>query len=62
MKNYTDLSDYDKQLLLKKYYIKENKSFQDIAEMCKTYPNKIRRDAKKLGIKRRNKSEAQKNA
>jgi len=62
MKNYTDLSDYDKQLLLKKYYIKENKSFQDIAEMCKTYPNKIRRDAKKLGIKSRNKSEAQKNA
>ncbi len=62
MKNYTDLSDYDKQVILKKYYIKENKSFQDIADMYSTYPNKIRRDAKKLGIKSRNKSEAQKNA
>ena len=62
MKNYTSLSDYDKQTILKKYYIKENKSFQDIAEMYNTYPNKIRRDAKKLGIKSRTKSEAQKNA
>jgi len=62
MKNYSDLSDAEKHSLLNKYYIKENKSFQQIASMYHTYANKIRRDAMKFGIKSRNKSEAQKNA
>lgn len=62
MKNYNDLSDAEKHSLLNKYYIQENKSFQQIAHIYHTYPNKIRRDAIKFGIKSRNKSEAQKNA
>ena len=62
MKNYNEYTDSEKQCLLEKYYIEENKSLQDIAQMYNTYPNKIRRDAKKLNIALRTKSEAQKNA
>lgn len=60
MQNYNQCSDSEKNSLLHKYYIEENKSFQEIADMYDTYPNRIRRDAKKLGIKIRSKSEAQK--
>lgn len=60
MQNYNHYSDSEKANLLHKYYVEENKSFQEIAEMYNTYANKVRRDAKKAGIKIRTKSEAQK--
>jgi very-short-patch-repair endonuclease len=59
---YNQLGDEEKKKLIKKLYIDENKSFADIAEACGTYANKIRRDAIRLKINIRNKSEAQKNA
>ena len=62
MKNYNNLCDAEKIDVLQKHYINENKSFQDIANLYDTYPNRVRRDAKKFGIKVRTKSEAQKNA
>lgn len=62
MQKYKDLNDSDKYDLINKMYNIENKSFIDIAKIYETYPNKIRRDAIKLGIKIRDKSEAQKNA
>jgi very-short-patch-repair endonuclease len=62
MQNYNQLSDNEKLSILQKSYIQENKSFQEIADEYNTYPNKVRRDAKKFGIKSRTKSEAQKNA
>lgn len=62
MQNYKDYSQDEKKEILHKHYIIENKSLQDIAEMYGTYPNKIRRDAKKFDISLRSKSEAQKNA
>lgn len=61
-KTYESLSDGDKKKIIHQMYHKENKSFQQIAETLGTYANKIRRDAKKLEIKIRDKSEAQKNA
>jgi very-short-patch-repair endonuclease len=45
---------------LKRLYLEENKSFQEIAEEYNTYPNRVRRDAIKIGISIRSKSEAQK--
>lgn len=60
--NYDEMSQYQKQTLLEKLYVKDKQSFQDIAISYNTYANKIRRDAKKFGIHIRTKSEAQKNA
>jgi very-short-patch-repair endonuclease len=62
MKNYNKLSDKEKKELLKKEYESNHKSFKDIAELCGTYANKVRRDAIKFKINIRNKSEAQANA
>jgi very-short-patch-repair endonuclease len=62
MKNYANLSDNDKLKILKDLYVVKKKSFADIAEEYGTYANKIRRDAKRLNINIRDKSEAQKNA
>jgi len=45
---------------LKRLYLEEHKSFQEIAEKYNTYPNRVRRDAIKIGIPIRSKSEAQK--
>jgi very-short-patch-repair endonuclease len=59
---YSDLNDIEKTNILTDLYTKQNKSFADIAEMYGTYANKIRRDAKRLSINIRTKSEAQKNA
>ena len=42
------------------HYYQEKKSWKEIAEELGTYPNKVRRDAEKLGIKSRTKSQAQK--
>jgi very-short-patch-repair endonuclease len=61
-KNYENYSDIDKKQILNTLYVKEKKSFSDIAELLHTYSNKIRRDAIKYKIPIRNKSEAQSNA
>lgn len=61
-KNYENMSDQEKQNIIHKKYIVEKKSFIDIAEEYDTYPNKIRRDAKKFNISIRSKKDAQKNA
>lgn len=62
MKIYNDLNDQEKKQILQKYYIEQKKSLGEIAKLFDTYANKIRRDAIKLKIKIRDKSEAQKNA
>lgn len=62
MKNYTDLSEKNKKEILLKEYSNLQKSFQEIALLYNTYPNKLRRDAIKFGISIRSKSDAQKNA
>jgi very-short-patch-repair endonuclease len=59
---YDKLNDSQKEKLIKELYSIKKQSFQQIAELYDTYPNKIRRDAKKFNIDIRNKSEAQKNA
>jgi very-short-patch-repair endonuclease len=60
--SYDLLSDNDKLKILTDLYITKKQSFADIASQYDTYANKIRRDAKKLKISIRDKSEAQKNA
>lgn len=60
--NYNKLTDDDKRVFLHQEYEINKKSFQHIAESCGTYANKVRRDAIRLKIKIRDKSEAQKNA
>lgn len=59
---YDNLTDSEKEGLIKSLYVDKKHSFHDIAEQYGTYANKIRRDAKKYNINIRNKSEAQKNA
>lgn len=59
---YDNLNDQEKINLLKNEYEVSNNSFSVIAKKYSTYANKIRRDAIKLGIKIKDKSEAQKNA
>jgi very-short-patch-repair endonuclease len=59
---YNEYDESGKKKLLQKLYLQENKSFQEIAELYHTYPNKIRRDAIKFKIQIRDKSLAQKNA
>lgn len=44
----------------KKMYNKQKKSWAEIAKELETYPNRVRRDAKKLGLASRDKSQAQK--
>lgn len=60
--SYNSLSDNEKKKLLYNMYIKEKKSFAQIAKELGSYPNKMRRDAIKFKIEIRNKSTAQKNA
>ena len=50
------------EALLRKEYEQKKRSWKAIAEDLGTYPNKLRRAAKKFGIKSRTKSEAQKEA
>ena len=61
-KNYEDMTDKEKQHLINQEYIIGKKSFIDIAKEHQTYPNKVRRDAKKLNVSIRSKRDAQKNA
>ena len=50
-KNYSSYSDYDKQKLIEKMYVKQKLSFSTIAQELNTYANKIRRDAIKYKIR-----------
>jgi very-short-patch-repair endonuclease len=59
---YSNLSDIDKQNIIKDLYLKQKKSFADIADIYNTYANKVRRDAINFKIPIRDKSDAQKNA
>lgn len=61
-KQYSSMSDVDKAKYIEDLYLKKQLSFGEIANICNTYANKIRRDAKRFNIKSRDKSEAQKNA
>lgn len=54
------MKDFDQKVI--KMYNKENKSTYEIAEILKTYPNKIRRTLKKHGYELKSKSTAQSNA
>ena len=54
----SNLSNYSKDDLYR-LYITEGLSWDNIAEMYHTYPNKVRRDAAKFGIHSRSKSYAQ---
>lgn len=60
-KSYNTLTEKEKTSILQQYYVQDKKSFDEIAKIYSTYANKIRRDAKKLNIPIRSKSEAQKN-
>lgn len=57
---YSSMSDKEKLSFLLEAY--ENHSFKEIADACGTYTNKIVRDAKRLGIQPKDKSQAQKDA
>ena len=57
---YNDYSDKKKKKFLSKEYIENQKSFSEIAKQVGTYANKIRRDAKRLGILSRDRSQAAK--
>lgn len=56
---YHEMSDSDKKTLLEKEYGTLDKSFAVIAKAYDTYPNKLRRDAKKFGIAVKSRAEAQ---
>jgi len=60
--SYNLLSDKDKKDFITNLYLKEKKSFADIAKFCGTYANRIRRDALSFKIPIRDKALAQKNA
>ena len=57
---YEEMPDEEKRILLKQKYVKEKLSFSEIAKALQTYSNKVRRDAKRLGIRIRSRSEAAK--
>jgi very-short-patch-repair endonuclease len=62
IRSYSSLSKIEKKDIIEDLYVKQQKSFGDIAELYDTYTNKVVRDAKAFGIKIRDKSSAQKNA
>jgi len=59
-KSFFSQSDNKRLAFYNKHYLKESKSWKEIASILDTYSNKVRRDAAKLGIKSRDKSQAQK--
>ena len=62
MKSYDDLNDNEKKQLIIDEYQDNKLSFGAISTKYNTYANKVRRDAVRLKIPIRNKSEAQKTA
>jgi very-short-patch-repair endonuclease len=59
LKQYNELSNDEKKEMIAELYTGQNWSFDAIAEKCGTYANKVRRDAIKLGIQVKTRSEAQ---
>jgi very-short-patch-repair endonuclease len=59
-KMYADYDDKKKKNFLLQEYITNQKSFSEIAKQVGTYANKIRRDAKRLGVVSRDRSQAAK--
>ena len=59
---YWSLQDQERASLLQDAYNNKKMSWIQIATELNTYPNKIRREAKRLGIQSRTKSVAQKEA
>ena len=57
---YINYSDDKKKKFLMREYIVSQKSFSEIAKQVGTYANKIRRDAKRLGVVSRDRSQAAK--
>ena len=57
---YSKYNDDKKKKFLLKEYVENKKSFSEIAKQVGTYANKIRRDAKRLGIISRDRSQAAK--
>ena len=57
---YHDLNDKKKAKTIESMYLKNNMSFSEIAKDLGTYPNKVRRDAKRFGIPIRSRSQAAK--
>lgn len=55
-------SEEERLTYYKNSYLTNNQSWGEIAKTLETYPNKVRRDATKLGIVSRDKSQAQKTA
>ena len=58
--DYLKLSDNEKRQFLYENYVEKKMSWRDIAKLVGTYPNRIMRDANRLGIKSRSRAEAQK--
>lgn len=59
LKTYGKMTDAQKFNFLNDLYNTNNLSWGEIAQQLGTYPNKVRRDAKKLGIESKTRSEAQ---
>lgn len=59
---YWNLTDSQRKAFLTEAYHNKNMSWIAISKQLSTYPNKIRREAKRLGIESRDKSEAQREA
>jgi very-short-patch-repair endonuclease len=57
--NFSSSSEDEKEKVIDVCYYDKNMSWKEIADLCKTYPNKLRRLAVKLGKESRNRSEAQ---
>lgn len=60
MKEFFKKTNKDRLDLYEEWYTEQKLSWKEIAEKLNTYPNKVRRDASKLGVKSRDKAEAQK--
>jgi very-short-patch-repair endonuclease len=56
---YHDMKDEAKKDFIETAYHGKNMSYPEIAKLVGTYPNKIRRDAQRLGVSTRTASEAQ---
>jgi len=60
LSRYEKLTDDEKLGVIDEAYNTQNMSWTEIAKLAGTYPNKILRDAKRLGVKSRDRSNAQK--
>lgn len=58
--DFFDLCDEERKAFYEECYYDCKMSWKNIADTVVSYPNRVRRDAKKLGIQSRSKSEAQK--